>query len=215
MLDLSLPPTDGPLRVLCLGAHCDDIEIGVAATLLELAAARPVEIEWVFFAEGGERQQESEAAAALLFGRELPVQLRFFSHRDGFLPYRGEEVKDDMETLKLVRPDLVFTHTLDDRHQDHRLIADLTYNTFRDHLILEYEIPKTDGDLGRPTVYMPVSEENARRKAEVLLQAHRSQRQRPWFDEEVFLGLMRLRGMECGRHYAEAFTVRTLRLGSS
>ena len=155
---------------------------------------------------------ERIAAGAAAFGGGA-VEPVLHTFRDGFLPYLGEVVKDAFEDLKrLPDPDLVLTHARDDLHQDHRLVNDLTWNTFRNHLILEYEIPKYDGDLGRPNVYVPVSEEVAREKVELVADSFPSQAAKDWFDEGVFLGLMRLRGMEARAEsgYAEAFTCRKL-----
>jgi len=203
-------------RVLAIGCHCDDVEIGCGGTLLWLARERPdLEVTLVVLSANGARADEARAsAAAFLAGFERPPRLVFHTFRDGFLPYEGAPVKEAFEALKEIEPDLVLTHTRDDLHQDHRLACELTWNTFRDHLILEYEIPKYDGDLGSPNVFVPLGEDLVRRKAELLVEHFPSQAGKHWFSEELFLGLLRIRGMEASSptRYAEAFTCRKLLL---
>jgi LmbE family N-acetylglucosaminyl deacetylase len=208
------PDADGPLeRILAIGAHADDIEIGCGATLLSLTRRHPgLHVTWLVLAATDERAEEARASAAAFLVAAETVDLRIHALRDGFFPY-GPEAKEIFEELKLrVDPQLVLTHARDDLHQDHRVACELTWNTFRDHVILEYEVPKFDGDLGRPNVYAELSEEVAREKVE-LLQCHfASQSGKHWFAAETFLSLMRLRGMEArspGR-YAEAFFGRKL-----
>jgi LmbE family N-acetylglucosaminyl deacetylase len=210
MLPVSLgPAADGPLRVLAIGAHADDIEIGCGGTILRLVGEhRDLAVDWVVLSGDGDRGAEAtESAAAFLDGAaERRIMVERF--RDGFLPYDGGAVKEVFERLKSeVAPDVVFTHRLEDRHQDHRLVAELTWNTFRDHLILEYEIPKYDGDLGSPNVFVHLDEKTARRKAALLMEFFPSQGGKPWFTEDLFLSLMRLRGMEAASPsgYAEGF----------
>jgi LmbE family N-acetylglucosaminyl deacetylase len=207
-----------PRRVLALGCHADDIEIGCGATLLALSRGVPsLEVTWVVLAAAGGRENEARESAAAFLG-EVSAAVVVHDFRDGFFPYLGGAVKEAFEALKqLPEPDLVFTHTRDDLHQDHRLACELTWNTFRDHLILEYEIPKYDGDLGRPNVFVPVPADLAREKARLVVSAFPSQQQKHWFDEELFLGLMRLRGVEAHAPsgYAEAFTCRKLSLALS
>jgi LmbE family N-acetylglucosaminyl deacetylase len=193
------------LRVLAIGAHADDIEIGCGGTLLSLAERG--EQHWVVLSAGPERAEEAQASAAA-FGAEVDVQ----GFRDAFFRYGGE-VKEFFEELKgRFEPDLILTHHDADRHQDHRLVAELTWNTFRDHLILEYEVPKYDGDVGAPNVFVPLEEEQARRKVELLLESFPSQAEKRWFTEDLFMALMRLRGMECNSPsgFAEAFYARKL-----
>jgi LmbE family N-acetylglucosaminyl deacetylase len=202
-----------PLRILCLGAHSDDIEIGCGGTLLQLKRFHTnLEFHWVVFSAGGVRGQEAARGAELLTaGSKKKVVLKEF--RDGFLPYAGSSVKDVFEELKnQFSPDLIFTHWQGDAHQDHRLVSELTWNTFRNHLILEYEIPKYDGDMGRPNTYMPLESPLHEHKVNHLLDAFESQRAKAWFDRDVFLGLMRMRGMESNATsgYAEAFHTRKL-----
>jgi LmbE family N-acetylglucosaminyl deacetylase len=218
MLPLEVPPPVGrPYTVLCLGAHSDDIEIGCGGTLLHFLAGCPnTAVHWVVFSADAERAGEAvESGKAFLAGaRSRTIHVNLF--RDGFFPFQGAEIKEYFETLKTkLFPDLIFTHHRGDLHQDHRLIADLTWQTFRSQLILEYEIPKYDGDLGAPNVFVPLDESVCRRKIQTLLARFPSQRRKHWFDEDTFLALLRLRGMECRApdRYAEAFYGRKLVLG--
>lgn len=209
MTGLILAPRMGePLNVLCLGAHADDIEIGCGGAILSLKRSLPqVHLHWVVFSADGQRGHEARNAAARFgCGCQTTTVLREF--RDGFFPYYGGEIKETFEQLKKQsNPDLIFTHWRGDAHQDHRLINELTFNTYRNHLILEYEIPKYDGDFGRPNLFVPLGKEDCERKVDFLFEAFESQQTKPWFDRAVFLGLMRLRGMESNSHtgYAEAF----------
>ena len=201
-------------RVLVVGCHPDDIEIGCGATLLALQRSRPeLRVTWVVLTAVGERAEEARrGAASFLLGDGHQVIV--YAFRDAYLPYGATEVKEAFETLKAVDPDLVLTHTASDRHQDHRLAHDLAWSTFRDHLILEYEVPKYDGDLGQPNVFVPFTEEVAHEKVALIRRAFPSQSGKDWFDETVFLGLMRLRGVESRSptSYAEAFYCRKLQL---
>ena len=198
-----------PRQVLCLGAHPDDIEIGCGGTVLELLAAhRGVKCHWVVFSGAGtEREREAEKSAKL-----FRAQVTVHPFRDGYFPYgQAMAIKDVFEELgRTLAPDIVFTHTRHDRHQDHRLLSDLTWNTFRNHLVLEYEIPKYDGDLGTPNFYVPLSRVSARAKVRNLLAAFRSQRRKRWFTADTFEALMRLRGVESAAEdgFAEAFYAR-------
>jgi LmbE family N-acetylglucosaminyl deacetylase len=209
MIKLSLPRNGGDaFSVLCLGAHADDIEIGCGGTLLYLKEAMPrLKFHWVVLSTPGPRRQEAEDAAELFTaGCDKEVVLK--NYRDGFLPYGGGEVKKFLEELKTrVNPDLIFTPSRGDAHQDHRLIADLTWNTFRNHLILEYEIPKYDGDMGRPNVFVPLEADLYQKKVTHIMDTFESQHAKPWFHGSTFLSLMRLRGMECNSPsgHAEAF----------
>ncbi|MCK9495709.1 MAG: PIG-L family deacetylase [Dehalococcoidia bacterium] len=206
-----------PLRILAIGAHCDDIEIGLGGTLLELARSEDVEVDWFVLTSTPERAQETLASADSFLGRHGGQygsdRVRIHDFRDGFLPYQGIEVKEAFEALKAhVQPDVIFTHSRDDSHQDHRFVAELTWNTWRNHLIFEYEIPKYDGDLGPMSAYVEVSEEHVREKWELLRRHYPSQHSRQWFTEDTFRGLMRLRGVEANAPsgYAEAFRARKL-----
>jgi LmbE family N-acetylglucosaminyl deacetylase len=216
VLRFRLPSRPRFSRVLALGAHADDIEIGCGASLLALTRTRPdVEVTWIVLGAQGQREREARASAEAFVGATGRSEVVVHGFRDGFFPYVGGEVKDVFEELKSrLNPDLILTHARHDLHQDHRLVCELTWNTWRDHLIFEYEIPKYDGDLGTPNVFVPVSEDLVREKARLVLEAFESQREKHWFTEELFLGLMRIRGME-GRSpsgYAEAFTCRKLSL---
>jgi LmbE family N-acetylglucosaminyl deacetylase len=214
MIQLSLKGTSGALQVLCLGCHSDDIEIGCGGTILRLAEQYPDSLfHWVVFSAIGVRETEAKQAAQLFVP---PSQLRgpvLKAFDDGFMPFAGAEVKAIFEELKqAVSPDLIFTHNRKDAHQDHRLIAELTWNTFRDHMILEYEIPKYDGDLGQPSVFVPLTTQLCEKKVHYVLNTFQSQQHKRWFREETFFSLMRLRGMECNASsgYAEAFHCRKL-----
>lgn len=209
-LNVGKRATEG-LTVLCLGAHSDDIEIGCGGTVLELAAAFPkLKFHWVVFSASGDRNKEA-AKAAELFTSGCEKQVILKNYRDGFLPYSGAEVKDFFEEIKAqVNPDIIFTHWHRDAHQDHRMISRLSSSTFRDHLILEYEIPKYDGDMGRPNLFVPLEAPLCEKKIDYLFEAFESQRAKRWFDRNTFLGLMRIRGMESNAPsgYAEAFHAR-------
>jgi len=196
-------------RILCIGAHSDDLEIGCGGTLLELARRYPkAHLRWAVMSGAGERAKEAEGSArALLRGFRTNI-VSVAGFRDGFLPQAYGEVKEYFESLKREPyPDLIFTHTLQDRHQDHRLLAELTWNTWRNAAILEYEIPKYEGDLGAPNVFVPLSKATARRKVQHLMRHFESQRSRSWFTPDVFSGHLRLRGLECAAPsgLAEAF----------
>ena len=214
MTRLTLDLPDGALKVLCLGCHSDDIEIGCGGTILRLSQQySSCQFHWVVFSAVGEREQEARRGAECFAGARLS-NLRLEKFPDGFMPFAGSDVKSVFEGLKSVSPDLILTHSRKDAHQDHRLIAELTWNTFRDHLILEYEIPKYDGDLGQPNLFVPLESDLIKRKVSYLMNVFQSQRSRRWFEEETFLSLSRLRGMECNAPsgYAEAFYCRKLTL---
>jgi LmbE family N-acetylglucosaminyl deacetylase len=205
------------LSVLCLGAHSDDIEIGAGATILAwIAEGVHVDIHWCVVSAAGDRAAEAEASAKAFTAGADTVSIELLKFRDGFFPYDGGELKAWMEGLKgRVRPDVILTHRRHDAHQDHREVCRLTWNTFRNHLILEYEIPKWDGDLGQPNLYAPIDPNIMERKTALLLAHFGTQRSKDWFDIETFRGLARLRGMECRAPggYAEAFFLRKVRLG--
>ncbi|MGV7218128.1 PIG-L deacetylase family protein [Bradyrhizobium sp. UFLA05-112] len=204
------------LSVLCLGAHSDDIEIGAGATLLSwLDQGIRLDVHWCVLSGAGEREQEAIASASDFLREAASSKIEVMAFRDGFFPEQGEKIKVWFEELKdRVDPDVILTHRSDDAHQDHRQLARLAWNTFRGHLILEYEIPKWDGDMARPNLYMPVSASAIQRKVDLLVAHFGSQRSKQWFDAETFLGLARLRGMECRaqERYAEAFIARKLSL---
>lgn len=207
-------PARRPLRLLCIGAHSDDLEIGCGATVMTwLAGRRASEVTWVVLSAEGARAAEARRSARALLARAAASRIVIAAFRDGYLPGQYAEVKDLFEDLKKeVDPDVVLTHWLQDRHQDHRLAAELTWNTWRNHLVLEYEIPKYEGDLAPPNAYVPVSASVARRKVDHLRRHFSSQGKKDWFVAENFLGLMRLRGMESRSPsgLAEAFHARKL-----
>lgn len=205
---------DRALSILCLGCHSDDIEIGCGGTMLRLTQQYSgAVIRWVVFSAIGAREAEARRGAELFMGSHRTNEPLLKSFPDGFMPFVGAEIKAVFEELKqTTSPDVIFTHNRKDAHQDHRLIAELTWNTFRDHLILEYEIPKYDGDLGQPNIFVPLQEETCQKKIHFLLETFETQRNKRWFERETFLSLMRLRGMECNAPsgYAEAFYCRKL-----
>jgi LmbE family N-acetylglucosaminyl deacetylase len=203
-----------PLDVLCLGAHSDDIEIGCGGTLLRLLSERPgCRVTWVVFSATPEREKEARASADAFLADATSREVIVCSFRESFFPYLGAEIKMYFEELKsLIQPDLILCHRRSDEHQDHRTIAQLTWNTFRNHVIAEYEIPKYEADLGQPNIYVPLSTETSERKIELLFEHFGSQRNRTWFRAETFRGLMAVRGIECNAPdgMAEALHVRKL-----
>ncbi len=217
MNGLVLTPRGRALQVLCLGAHSDDIEIGCGGTVRTLIASHPgIEFDWVVLSALGERRREAEAGAAAFLSGAARASVTVEEFRDGYFPYAGAGIKDWFEGLKRsVDPDLVLTHHRRDLHQDHRLVSELTWNTFRDHLVLEYEVPKYDGDLGAPNVFVPLDEKAYRTKVETLLAVFKTQSGNAWFTADAFQALMRLRGVESNAPsgHAEAFYGRKLVLG--
>ena len=216
---LALSPRSGepPFgRVLAIGCHADDIEIGCGGTLLALVRSRPdVAVTWVVLGAEGDREAEARASAEAFLAQAGSAEVVVLGFKDAYMPYHGAEVKDAFEDLKRVDPHLVLTHTRTDLHQDHRLACELTWNTYRNHLILEYEIPKVDGDLGTPNVFMPLTEAIVEEKLTLLERHFPSQAEKHWFDRDTFSGLMRLRGLEsiAPQRFAEAFTCRKVVLG--
>ena len=205
---------DSILRILCLGAHSDDIEIGCGGTVLRILEENPdAEVLWVVMGASGQRADEATASAKSFLARARQKEVIVKEFRDGFFPYIGAEIKGFFEELKRrCAPDLILTHCRNDLHQDHRVVSELTWNTFRNHLILEYEILKYDGDLGTPNVFVHLTESLARRKVGILLDSFRSQVKKNWFTEDAFLAILRLRGLECNapEKYAEAYHARKL-----
>jgi LmbE family N-acetylglucosaminyl deacetylase len=201
-----------PRTVLCLGAHCDDIEIGCGGALLRLLeSTKNVTCYWVVASAGPQREAELRNAAERFLAGAAQSQVITWQFKDGYLPFMGAEVKDAFERLKReLTPDLIFTHYRDDLHQDHRLINSLTWNTFRDHAILEYEIPKYDGDFRSPNFYVSLNDEQCRRKIRYLMECYASQQAHGWFTEETFRSVLRLRGVESASPggYAEGFYAR-------
>jgi len=207
-------PARRPLRLLCIGAHSDDLEIGCGGTVMTwLASMRAVEVTWVVLSAEGPRASEARRSARALLARAVAHKVVIAAFRDGYLPAQYADVKNFFEERKKeINPDVVLTHWLQDRHQDHRLAAELTWNTWRNHLVLEYEIPKYEGDLAPPNAYVPIPETLARRKVAHLKRHFSTQRRKDWFVADNFLGLMRLRGMESRSPsgFAEAFHARKL-----
>jgi LmbE family N-acetylglucosaminyl deacetylase len=213
MLNVAVAGLNGaPLHILCLGSHADDMEIGCGGTLLKLIESyRNVSVNWVVFSASETRASEAQTSAMKFLEGAAQKTVDVEAFRDGFFPYVGSDIKQYFEDLKgRCSPDLIFTHYRDDRHQDHRLISDLTWNTFRNHFILEYEIPKYDGDLGSPNVFVHLDEAICRRKVRGIIDAFQTQRNHHWFTEETFMSLLRLRGIESAAPdgYAEGFFCR-------
>jgi len=201
-----------PVSILALGAHCDDIEIGCGGTILRMREEYPqLSVHWVVFTSGGVREAEARSSADAFLDGVKQKQVTVLQHRDGFLPYRGEQVKDFFEDLKKqVAPDLILTHYRDDLHQDHRQICELTWNTWRNHLILEYEIPKYDGDLGQPNFFVQLEERICQAKSDLLMTHFRSQLDKYWFTPDTIKALLRIRGVEArsATGFAEGFYLR-------
>ena len=209
MLSIVLSPKrQGPVKLLCLGAHADDMEIGCGGTILRLAAEMPdLVVRWMVFSGGGPREVEARSSAVAV------KQIEVLQFGDGYFPFQGAAIKDRFEVIKCeFDPSLVLTHWQGDAHQDHRLVAELTHNTFRDHLVLEYEIPKYDGDLGNPNLFVPLTQALFRRKVETIGHHFSSQRGRSWFSDKTFLAMARLRGIGCNspEGLAEAFYARKI-----
>jgi LmbE family N-acetylglucosaminyl deacetylase len=220
VLELTLGSADRrALRVLCVGAHCDDIEIGCGGSLLTWqSGGRRLTIDWVILSGTAERRKEAGVAMRRFVRPAYRGALLFGDFADGRFPAAYGDIKSFVESLKRVSPaDVILCHARDDRHQDHRMVNEMVWSTFRDHLVLEYEVPKWDGDLGNPNVYVPVDARVARRKVDALMRAYRSQVGRDWFTPETFLSVLRLRGNECRSPsgYAEAFHGRKLRIRTS
>ena len=213
MLPLLARREDGErLRLLAIGAHSDDIEIGCGGTILKLIEQEAVsEVAWVVLTGERTRAEEAAQSADALLASVPAKRVILKDFRDGYFPYDGAEIKEFFEELKAeLSPDVIFTHQRSDLHQDHRVTCELTWNTFRDHLILEYEIPKYDGDMGVPNFFVGLDESQCRRKIDHLMKHFASQVPKRWFKEDLFSGLLRLRGMECNSptSYAEAFYCR-------
>lgn len=201
-------------QVLCLGAHCDDLEIGCGGTILKLLEAyQNIHINWIVFSSNEQREKEALSSANYFLKKAKSKNIIIKKFRDSFFPFIGAEIKEFFEEQKQhLSPDIIFTHYKNDLHQDHRLISDLTWNTFRNHLILEYEIPKYDGDLGSPNVFVHLDGETCNKKAEYILNCFESQKTNSWCTKDTFFSLLRLRGIESNspHNYAEAFYNRKL-----
>ncbi len=213
MLPLNLGPVG---TVLCIGAHPDDIEIGCGGTVLRLLAERrDIAVHWVVFSGAGVRECEATESARAFLDGACAKSIAVEQFRDSLFPYDGEEIKSVLRKVgEGVSPDVIFTHRREDVHQDHRTLAELTWNVFRDHLIMEYEIPKYEGDLGSPNVYVPIDEATCRRKVDTILDTFRSQAAKPWFSADTLWALLRLRGVECNSptSFAEGLYCRKMSL---
>lgn len=215
MKHLGLAGSGEHLSVLCIGAHSDDIEIGAGATILGwIDRGVQLDVHWAVLSAIGPRADEAQASAKQFLANAAKSVIDLAGFKDGFFPYQGDEIKAWFEALRrrAGSPDLILCHWRHDAHQDHREVSKLTWNTFRDHTILEYEIPKWDGDTGQPNVYLPTSRALMERKIKLLHDHFGTQRSKDWFDGETFMGLARLRGMECRAPdgFAEAFHARKL-----
>jgi LmbE family N-acetylglucosaminyl deacetylase len=205
----------GVLRILCLGAHSDDIEIGCGGTILRLLEEYKAEIHWVVLGSTGQRRREALISSTHFLRDARKDMVIIKNCKESFFPYRGEEIKTFFEKLKKeVSPDIIFTHYRHDLHQDHRLVSELTWNTYRDHLILEYEVIKYDGDLGTPNLFVRLDKSTCQRKIDHIMESFKSQRNRDWFTADAFLSILRIRGIECKapEKYAEGFYSRKLGL---
>jgi LmbE family N-acetylglucosaminyl deacetylase len=207
-------PLDSIRRVLCLGAHSDDIEIGAGGTLLKLAGHVPeLEICWVVCSAPGPRAEEANRSADDFLDGVAHKQVKIGSFRESYFPSEWTSIKEWLEEIRAkFDPDVVFTHYRDDRHQDHQVLSDLAWNTFRNHLILEYEVLKYDGDLGQPNIFVPLSEQLCVRKSLLLLKHFKTQQTKHWFTSDTFAAMHRIRGIECASQsgFAEAFYCRKL-----
>ena len=215
MLRLVLPPDKRrPFGLLCLGAHSDDIEIGCGGSILRIAAEVPgLVVRWIVFSGDAQRGTEARNSAAAVLQNVSEKQIEVLGFRDGYFPSQSADIKDCFEALKRdFDPSLILTHWQNDAHQDHRLLAELTFNTFRNHLVLEYEIPKYDGDLGNPNCFVPLTRAQLQGKIENISHHFPSQRGRNWFVDETFVALARLRGIGCNapEGVAEAFYARKI-----
>jgi len=215
MLTLALPP--GPLRLLCLGAHADDVEIGCGGTVLRLLSEHPASTcRWIVFSGSGERAREARESANRFLAASAERRVEVLALSDGRFPTALSEIKDTLERVKgEFNPDVTFTHHREDRHQDHRTVSDATWQTFRDHFILEYEVPKYDADLSSPNFFVPLSDGQARKKVNALMRYFATQRNKQWFSEDLFYALMRIRSIEGASptRHAEAFHCRKMLLG--
>ena len=206
---LNLAHSVAPKSILLMGAHCDDIEIGCGTTVLHLIEKFPeAHFDWVVFSSTPERAEEAIRSSDLMLAGARSKNVIIQNFRNGYFPYIGDQIKDYFESLKAqMQPDLIFTHHSEDRHQDHQILAELTWNTFRNHLIYEYEIPKYDGGLGSPNCFIPASQAFSDKKIATLMKCFVSETSKPWFSSETFAAMLRLRGVECNSAtgLAEAF----------
>lgn len=216
MIPLILRAASDRTVVLCLGAHSDDIEIGAGGTLLQwMYEGAKLDVYWCVLSAKGKREEEARHSANAFLSGAASSRIEVMQFADGFFPSESEKIKGWFESLKLrIQPDLILTHRRDDAHQDHREVCRHTWSTFRDHLVLEYEVPKWDGDIGQPNLYVSLAANVLEQKVDLLMEHFGTQRSKDWFDRDTFRGLARLRGMECraGERYAEAFCARKMLL---
>lgn len=214
MINVKLSQRENSLKILCLGAHGDDIEIGCGGTILRLLPDYDdVEVHWVVLGSSDKRDGEALASANKFLADTKKKKIIIKNFKDSFFPYVGEEIKNFFEQLKKkVSPDIIFTHYRQDLHQDHRLISELTWNTYRDHLILEYEILKYDGDLGSPNLFVHLDEATCQKKIRFIMECFKSQKNKDWFTPDAFQSILRIRGIEARspQKYAEGFYCRKL-----
>lgn len=204
----------GGIKLLCLGAHCDDIEIGCGGTILKILEEYEIsQVIWIVFTSTETRKEEAFTSATNFLETVENSEIKILEFQDGYLPSVWSKVKDEFEKLKeRIAPDIIFTHFRDDLHQDHRIVNELTWNTFRNHLIVEYEIPKYDGDMGNPNMFVPLHQEQVSKKKEILLNSFKSQLNKQWLDDSLLTSILRIRGVECAAksRYAEAFYCRKI-----
>ena len=217
MIGIKLRKNEG-IKILCLGSHCDDIEIGCGGTLLSLLhkyQGRGVEVYWVVFSSNTQRKKEALLSSDVFLRQAWKKTVRIEKFQDSYFPYIGREIKDYfVELNKGYAPDIVFTHYGKDLHQDHRMISELTWNIYREHLILEYEIPKYDGDIGKPNLFIPLESSMCKKKVDTIMKSFHSQRKKHWMAEDLHYSILRIRGMECASrsNFAEAFYCRKMLL---
>ena len=214
MINLSINSLQKPLRLLCLGAHSDDIEIGCGATILDLLNKNPnAEVWWIVFSANEKRRHEAIRSAKYFLRNASEKRIIIKDFRESYFPYNGDKIKNYFEELKdNYDPNIIFSHYRNDLHQDHNLICQLTYNTFRDHLILEYEIIKYDGDFGNPNIFVPLNVKTIDSKIGAIIKYFKSQKSRQWFSEDIFYSISKLRGIEINAEsgYAESFYCRKM-----
>ena len=210
MLELSFKKRQ--LKVLCIGAHSDDIEIGCRGSIFRISEEFKTEITWVILSGDENRKNEAMRSAKKFLEKSTNQEIVIKSFKESYFPYIGDQIKDFFEELKKVSPDIIFTHCRHDLHLDHRLISELTWNTFRNHFILEYEIPKYDGDLLDPNFYINLNKEICENKISLIISEFKTQSSKSWFDKEIFWGILRMRGLESNSpsKYAEAFYSRKI-----
>jgi LmbE family N-acetylglucosaminyl deacetylase len=211
MLSVNFADRTGGLKILCLGAHCDDIEIGCGGTIIRLVEEYEIrQLKWIVFTSSEERADEARRSAESFMKECKEKEIIIKKFKDGFLPYEAEKIKNLFEELKAFDPDIIFTHYRNDLHQDHRTICELTWNTFRTHQIFEYEIPKYDGDLSSPNFFVTLNKEVAKSKVDIITKCFQSQAGKQWFDKDTFFAMMRIRGIESASptKFAEGFYVR-------